>query len=111
MTIVIIKGGLGPDINKVHMNDATPDCSFNVSPDSDTRFSLPVGSCGAQVTSNEDYFFLANTVHGKVDVSGSLIVTRTYDVTFKVNCSFPRNGSVSVSYRPNSGFSVTGTGW
>lgn len=75
------------------------------------RFDIPLNDCGTtRDGSNPDYIEFSNAVKWSPKPVGDQLQTRKYDFESRIICRYDRNGSASVSIKPEQEITVSQTG-
>ena len=110
MNVSISRNALGPDMSQLYLNQRSPQCTYNVDPNSDVTVAIKTGTCGMRATQHGNYVHFKNTVHGDAGGGAGGSITHTHDISFVATCIYERNATLSASYRSNNNFTLSTKG-
>ena len=95
--------------NEMHLIDSN--CKATNSNATHASFDIPFDGCGTiRDGSNPDYLVFSNVAQWSPTPVGNQLQTRKYDFESRIICRYDRNGTASLSIRPEDEIVVSQTG-
>lgn len=96
-------------LDDIHLNDVN--CKKTNNNATFAAFEIPLFGCGTiRDGSDPDYLSFSNTVQWRPKPAPGQLQTRQYRFESRITCRYPRNGTVSTSFKPVEELTVSQTG-
>ena len=108
---IVVNLTKNPDLVVSEMHLIDTNCKVTDNNETHARFDIPLNDCGTtRDGSNPDYIEFSNAVKWSPKPVGNELQTRKYDFESRIICRYDRNGSASVSIKPEQEITVSQTG-
>lgn len=107
---IVVNLTKNPDLVVSEMHLIDTNCKVTDNNATHARFDIPLNDCGTtRDGSNPDYIEFSNAVKWSPKPVGNELQTRKYDFESRIICRYDRNGSASVSIKPEQEITVSQT--